>query len=108
MVENLRRAERVLLLCQFYLCKLFAGVDEEGAAKRAFVTGIFAVVLTVSYTLPNLVLLLLGRTYWEILRCRQPAWWRPCISWCSWSPSKMSKAHLKGRGAGPARHGRAG
>ena len=33
----------------FYLCKLFAGVDEEGAAKRLFVTGILAVVLTLTY-----------------------------------------------------------
>lgn len=51
------------LLCLFYLCKLLAGVDEEGAAKRAFVTGIFAVVLTLTYSLSNLSLLLLGRTY---------------------------------------------
>ena len=44
MVENLFAVLSgvFLLLCQFYLCKLFAGVDEEGAAKRAFVTGIFA------------------------------------------------------------------
>ena len=51
------------LLCLFYLCKLFAGVDEEGAAKRAFVAGIFAVVLGLTYSLSNLALLLLGRTY---------------------------------------------
>lgn len=52
-----------LLLCLFYLCKLFAGVDEEGAAKRAFVSGGLAVVLTVTYCFSNLVLLLLGRSY---------------------------------------------
>ena len=83
MVENLFAVLSgvFLLLCQFYLCKLFAGVDEEGAAKRAFVTGIFAVVLTLSYTLPNLVLLLLGRTYsGEIPAGGRPARWRPCIS----------------------------
>ena len=51
------------LLCLFYLCKLLAGVDEEGAAKRAFVTGIFSVVLTLTYSLSNLSLLLLGRGY---------------------------------------------
>ena len=52
-----------MLLCLFYLCKLLAGVDEEGAAKRAFVTGIFAVVFGLTYSLSNLSLLLLGRTY---------------------------------------------
>ena len=52
-----------LVLALFYLCKLFAGVDEEGAAKRAFVAGIFAVVLGLTYSLSNLALLLLGRTY---------------------------------------------
>ena len=51
------------LLCLFYLCKLFAGVDEEGAAKRALVAGIFAVVLGLTYSLSNLALLLLGRAY---------------------------------------------
>ena len=65
MVENLFAVLGAvfLLLCLFYLCKLLAGVDEEGAAKRAFVTGIFAVVLNVTYLLANLSLLLLGRTY---------------------------------------------
>lgn len=52
-----------LLMCLFYLCKLFAGVDEEGAAKRVFVTGGLAVVLTVTYCFSNLALMLLGRTY---------------------------------------------
>lgn len=51
------------LLCLFYLCKLFAGVDEESAAKRVFVTGIFAVVLTVTYSFSNLALMLLGKSY---------------------------------------------
>ncbi len=51
------------LLCLFYLCKLFAGVEAESAAKRVFVTGIFAVVLTVTYTFSNLALLLLGKSY---------------------------------------------
>ena len=51
------------LLCLFYLCKLLAGVDEEGAAKRVFVTGIFAVVFSLTYSMSNLSLLLLGRTY---------------------------------------------
>ena len=45
------------------LCKLLAGVDEEGAAKRVFVTGIFAVVFSLTYSMSNLSLLLLGRTY---------------------------------------------
>ena len=48
------QAEPPPLLCLFYLCKLLAGVDEEGAAKRAFVTGIFSVVLTLTYSLSNL------------------------------------------------------
>ena len=52
-----------LLLSLFYLCKLFAGVDEEGAAKRAFVAGGLAVVLTVTYCFSNLALMPLGRTY---------------------------------------------
>jgi len=52
-----------LLLSLFYLCKLFAGVDEEGAAKRAFVSGGLAVVLTVTYCFSNLALMPLGRTY---------------------------------------------
>lgn len=52
-----------LALALFYLCKLFSGVDEEGAAKRLFVTGILAVVLTLTYTVPNLALLGLGRSY---------------------------------------------
>ncbi len=52
-----------VLLSLFYLCKLLAGVEEEAAAKRLFVAGIFAVVLTVTYSLSNLVLLLLGKTY---------------------------------------------
>ncbi len=51
------------LLCLFYLCKLFAGVDEEGAAKRVFVAGGLAVVLDVTYSFSNLVLLLLGKSY---------------------------------------------
>ncbi len=51
------------LLSLFYLCKLFAGVEEESAAKRVFVTGIFAVVFTVVYSFSNLVLLLLGKSY---------------------------------------------
>ncbi len=51
------------LLSLFYLCKLFAGVEEESAAKRVFVTGIFAVVLTVTYSFSNLALLLLGKSY---------------------------------------------
>ena len=52
-----------LLMTLFYLCKLFAGVDEEGAAKRVFVSGGLAVVLTVTYCFSNLVLMLLGRKY---------------------------------------------
>ena len=40
-----------VLLSLFYLCKLFAGVEEESAAKRVFVAGIFAVVLTVTLSL---------------------------------------------------------
>lgn len=51
------------LLCLFYLCKLFAWADEESAAKRVFVTGIAAVVLTVTYSFSNLALLLLGKSY---------------------------------------------
>jgi len=52
-----------VLLSLFYLCKLFAGVEEESAAKRVFVAGIFAVVLTVTYAFSNLALLLLGKSY---------------------------------------------
>ena len=52
-----------MLLCLFYLCKLLAGVDEVGAAKRAYVAGIFTVVLSLSFSLSNLSLLLLGRVY---------------------------------------------
>ena len=52
-----------MLLALFYLCKLLAGLDEEGAAKRLFVTGICAVILTVTYMASNLALLLLRKTY---------------------------------------------
>ncbi len=52
-----------MLMTLFYLCKLFAGVDEEGAAKRVFVSGGLAVVLTVTYCFSNLALMLLGRQY---------------------------------------------
>ncbi len=52
-----------MLLALFYLCKLLAGVDEEGAAKRLFVTGLTAVILTVTYALSNLALLALGKSY---------------------------------------------
>lgn len=52
-----------MLLSLFYLCKLLAGVEEESAAKRMFAAGIFAVVLTVTYSFSNLALLLLGRSY---------------------------------------------
>lgn len=52
-----------VLLSVFYLCKVFAGVEEESAVKRLFVTGIFAVVLTVPYSFSNLVLMLLGKSY---------------------------------------------
>lgn len=52
-----------MLLCLFYLCKLFAGIEAESAAKRVFVTGIFAVVLTVVYSFSNLALLVLGKSY---------------------------------------------
>ena len=51
------------LLALFYLCKLLAGVDEEGAAKRLFVAGICAVIFTVTYSFANLALLLLGKSY---------------------------------------------
>ncbi len=51
------------LLCLFYLCKLFAGEEVESAAKRVFVTGIFAVVFTVTYSFSNLALLFLGKSY---------------------------------------------
>lgn len=65
MVENLFAINggAFTLLSLFYLCKLFAGVDEEAAAKRLFVTGIFAVVLSVVYSFSNLALLLLGKSY---------------------------------------------
>ncbi|MGI6256371.1 MAG: hypothetical protein ACOYJZ_12235 [Acutalibacter sp.] len=52
-----------MLLCLFYLCKLLAGVDEVGAAKRAYVAGIFTVVLSLSFSLSNLALVLLGKVY---------------------------------------------
>lgn len=51
------------LLCVFYLCRLFAGVEVETAACRVFITGIFSVVLTVTYCFSNLALLCLGRSY---------------------------------------------
>ncbi len=65
MVENLFAIDggAFTLLALFYLCKLFAGVEEESAAKRVFVTGIFAVVLTVTYSFSNLALLVLGKSY---------------------------------------------
>lgn len=47
----------------FYLCKLFAGVDEAGAAKRVYVCGICSVIITVTYSFSNLALLLLGKSY---------------------------------------------
>lgn len=52
-----------MLLSVFYLCKVFAGIEEESAVKRLFVAGIFAVVLTVSYSFSNLVLVLFGKSY---------------------------------------------
>ncbi len=52
-----------MLLCLFYLCKLFSGIDSSSAAKRVFVTGIFAVVFTITYSFSNLALLLLGKSY---------------------------------------------
>lgn len=51
------------LLSLFYLCKLFSGVDEESAAKRLFVCAVCAVVLTITYSLSNVALLLLGKSY---------------------------------------------
>ena len=115
MVENLFAVLSgvFLLLCQFYLCKLFAGVDEEGAAKRAFVTGIFAVVLTVSYTLPNLVLLLLGRTYSGEI---PPAVQAAClvaslyqlVFLVTFRKYSLRRTPKGGAEPGPARHGRAG
>lgn len=51
------------LLAVFYLCKVFAGVEAEDAAKRLFVSGILAVVLTIPYSFSNLVLMLLGKSY---------------------------------------------
>lgn len=51
------------LMALFYLCKLFAGVDEEGAAKRFYVTGIASVILTMTYSVSNLALMLLGKSY---------------------------------------------
>ena len=115
MVENLFAVLSgvFLLLCQFYLCKLFAGVDEEGAAKRAFVTGIFAVVLTLSYTLPNLVLLLLGRTYSGEI---PPAVQAAClvaalyqlVFLITFRKYSLRRTPKGGAEPGPARHGRAG
>lgn len=50
-------------LALFYLCKLFAGVEEESAARRLFLWGGFAVVIPSPYALANLMLRLLGKTY---------------------------------------------
>lgn len=76
------------LLCLFYLCKLFAGVDEEGAAKRAFVAGIFAVVLGLTYSLSNLALLLLGRTYTGEMppAVQLASMVVQLFCWCFWCP----------------------
>lgn len=52
-----------MLLCLFYMCKLFAWVDEEAAAKRVFICGIPAVILTITYSFSNLALMLLGKSY---------------------------------------------
>ena len=98
------------LLCLFYLCKLYAGVDEEGAAKRAFVTGILAVVLVFTHTIPNLVLLALGRTYTGEI---PPAAQMACLAVALFQLVFLvtfRKYNLRkvprGGAQGPARHGR--
>lgn len=52
-----------LLMALFYICKICAGVDVPGAAKRLFVTGGLAVALGGSYILGNVALYFGNRTY---------------------------------------------
>lgn len=52
-----------LLLALFYLCRLFAGVGEPGAALRLLISGGAAAVLVVPYHLVNLAAGFAGRTF---------------------------------------------
>jgi len=52
-----------LLISLFYLCRLLAGVGEQGAAQRLFIAGGLSSVLVIPYDLTNLVLAMTGRTY---------------------------------------------
>ena len=53
----------LLLLTVFYICKLFAGVNDKKTSKRVYMFGIPAVIVNISYTLGNLVLLVFNKTY---------------------------------------------
>lgn len=52
-----------LLISLFYLCRLLAGVGEQGAARRLCIAGGFSSVLVIPYDLTNLVLAMMGETY---------------------------------------------
>lgn len=52
-----------LTLSLLYMCKLLAGVEEPGSALRLFIAGGLSGVLVTVYTLVNLVLWLMGKTY---------------------------------------------
>lgn len=52
-----------LLLALFYLCRLFAGVGEQGAALRLLASGSAAAVLVAPYHMVNLAAGLAGKTF---------------------------------------------
>ena len=51
-----------ILLTLFYLTKLISSVDESPSSKRMFLCGIFAVVISMTSSLSNLVLMFLSKT----------------------------------------------
>ena len=52
-----------LLLSLFYICRIFAGVEVSGAARRLFAAGGVAVTMVVSYVVGNIALFFQGKTY---------------------------------------------
>jgi len=64
-VENIYTVvgNALLLLALLYLSKLLSGIGGEKSAKRLYMFGIPAVVLTITYTVSNFAISLLQRTY---------------------------------------------
>lgn len=65
LVENMNTilSSVAMMLTLLYISKLFAGIGGGKSAKRCFIVGIPASIITLAYTVSNLVLVLFNKTY---------------------------------------------